>query len=371
MKRNLFLTSLLVVAVALVWLPIAAMADSITPVTFTGSGPTGASYTVDKTVTINKGTPTTSLVDVFLLSDTTGSMGDVIGSVQTSANAIVTAASGLGDVAFGVGEYKDKTTAGDPFNFRVNTAVTKNLPNITAGIGAWSASGGGDLPEQDLYALDQVAKNGAGDGATAVGWRPGAAKLVVWFGDAPSHDPSGAGSPGGPVTGATTIADLVAAGVKVAGVNITHFGQNMDSAGQVTAITSATGGAMFAGIPNASDIAAIIEGLLETILSTYKVVGLDTSEVPAGVGVSVTPGSYSGAFDRSIDRTFEFSVTFTDLELGTHTFNIYATVDGSRVATESDSITSTAGGEVPEPATMILIGSGLLGIAGLRKRFKK
>jgi hypothetical protein len=367
MKRKLLY---LFVAVALVWLPIAAMADSITPSSVTASGPTGTSYTVNKTVTVNQSI-TTSLVDVFLLSDTTGSMGGTIAAVQASASAIVTAASGLGDVAFGVGEYKDKDTAGDPFNFIVNTAVTKTLANITAGIGAWSASGGGDTPEQALYALDQVAKNGAGDGATAVGWRAGSAKLVVWFGDAPSHDPSGTSSPGGGVTEAQTVADLVAAGVKVAGVNVSGVvGGGLDSAGQASAVTLGTGGILFTGIPSSDTIATIIGNLLTEILSTYKTVSLDTSEVPGEVGVSVTPDSYSGAFDRSIDRTFDFEVTFTDLEPGVHTFNIYALVDGARVATESDSITST-GGEIPEPATMILIGSGLLGIAGLRKRFKK
>ena len=86
---------------------------------------------------------------------------------------------------------------------------------------------------------------------------------------------------------------------------------------------------------------------------------------------SVTPGSYTGSFDREIDRTFGFDVTFTGLTPGIYDFSIYASVDGGRVATESDRITVGDGTAVPEPATLLLIGFGLLGLTGVQRRMKK
>ena len=345
---------LLGVALFVLGLPVWAMADSISPSTFTGSGPTGASYTVNKTVTISAGAPTTSKVDVFFLADSTGSMGGAIANIKASATSILSSASGLGDVAFGVGEYKD---VGDTFVYRTNTNISASgAANVTAaqaGINLWGASGGGDTPEANLYALQQVASTTA--------WRTGSARILVWFGDAPGHDPSGPTA----VTEAQATAALQASNVKVEALNVGFGGLN--STGQAGRIATATGGTLFSGISDA-DIVAAITAAITSAFDTYTTVSLDTSEVPAGVGISVTPGSYTGSFDRSIDRTFGFEVTFTDREPGTHVFNIYAAVDGGRVATESDSITSTTG--VPEPGLLILLGAGLASLAGLRRKIK-
>ena len=193
--------------------PVNALADTVVPPTYSASLTLGQSVTITKTVTISAGTPTSAKVDVFFLADTTGSMGGAIQSVKDGAAAIMAATSGLGDVAYGVGEYKD---VGDPFVYRLNQDITNDTAAVQTGINAWVASGGGDFPEGQLYALYQV--------ANTTSWRPGSTRILIWFGDAPGHDPAG---PTG-VTEAQATAALIANTIKVLALDI----GSLNSSGQ-------------------------------------------------------------------------------------------------------------------------------------------
>ena len=124
-------------------------------------------------------------------------------SVQSGAAAIIAGTSGLGDVAYGVGEYRD---VGDAFVYRLNQDITTDTPAVQTAINTWAASGGGDLEEGQLYALYQV--------ANTVAWRPGSTRILIWFGDAPGHDPSAG------VTEAQAIEALVAKTIKALALDL-------------------------------------------------------------------------------------------------------------------------------------------------------
>jgi hypothetical protein len=316
-----------------------AMADSIAPTSVTKTLGIGESYTVSKTVTVDKDS-TAGKVDVFFLADTTGSMGPEIASVKAAASSILSTTAGLGDLAFGVGEYRD---TGDAFVYRLNQDITTSSAAAQTGINAWSASGGGDFYEANMFALQSVANDSS--------WRAGSERILVWFGDAPGHDPSAGGA-----TEASATAALVANNISVQALDT----GSLNGTGQATRIAAATGGTYQSGV-NSANIVAIINAAIAAAVANYSTVGIDASEAPLGVNVAVVPGTgYSGAYDRSVTRTFHFDVTFTGTAEGSYTFNLYGTVDGGRVATEVDNITVSA---VPLPASAWL-GLTLLGSLG-------
>lgn len=314
-----------------------ALADSISPDTFTATLDIGESVTITKTVTVSEVPPVTAPIDVYFLADTTGSMTGAISAVKASASSILSSISGLGDVNFAVGEYRD---FGDAFTYRLDTNITSSAATAQTGINAWYASGGGDWAEAELYALSEA--------ATGTSWRDGSTRILVWFGDAPGHDPSGG------VTLSDAISDLTSMHIAVEAVDV----GSLDAYGQASNIAAATGGDYYSGI-SSSSIVDTITASISAALEKYYSVGLEV--VGDTTGLDVDLGStYTGTWERDADRDFTFDVTFTAEAAGTYTFDIAATVDDGRVAFERDSI--TVGDSVPEPATMVLLGAGLLGL---------
>ena len=173
---------------------------------------------------------------------------------------------------FGVGNYKDFPPASSlPFTHQLNP--TDIAGNITAAIGTWSAGGGGDIPEGQFLTLDQLAQPPGG----SIGWRAGAKRIIVWFGDAPGHDPiciaiSGLGSA---ITEASVTAKLVAEQMVVLAISTATPGLDADpmpfstdytstcgapggAAGQATRLAAATAGAFVTGINPTNIVNTII-----------------------------------------------------------------------------------------------------------------
>jgi hypothetical protein len=259
----------------------------------------GQSVDVTKTVHTS---PIPPKMDVYFLSDTTGSMLPAIANVQANAGSILsTVSGGSADAAFGAGDYKDFPFDSYAFD---NAAPIGTAALANAAISAWSASGGSDTPEGQFFALHQLA-------AGAAGYRSGATKVLVWFGDAPGHDPVCNAIDGGvgDLTEASVTAELVNAGIRVIAVSTTTGdpdGLNGDpaassfdygacgspggTAGQANRIAAATGGTAFANVPPEDVSNAILTGLsnlpVEVAPSVSCEAGLTATFAPASSTVT-------------------------------------------------------------------------------------
>jgi hypothetical protein len=271
-----------------------------------------------------------SKVDVYFLADTTGSMDSILTAVQNGASNILDALNALGlDMVFGVGNYKDFQPGAEfpaPFAFQHQLNPTTTVADVKNAFNAWSASGGSDTPEGQLFALDQLAEPPGG----TIGWRSDAKRIIVWFGDAPGHDPVCAAASGLPfdITEASATAKLVAQNISViaistdTGVPGALDGDPTDgddyadvcgpaggSPGQGTRIASATGGTHATGIDKTTIVDAITNLVLSAATTINNLNLVPTGETAPFV-VSITPAAGYGPLSGDSEHVLKFEVKF-------------------------------------------------------------
>lgn len=299
--------------------------------------------------------------DVYLLADTTASMSPIISTVRAGIGAVVSDPAFAGfDVAWGVGNYKDfPVPLSSPYAFQPQLAPTTDTTAVITAVNTWSASDGSDIPEAQLFALQQVAD-------PAIGWRPGSKRILVWFGDAPGHDPVCAAISGAPadVTEATATAALVGAGITVVAISTdtgtagaldgdpaagsTDYGVCTvgGSPGQATRIAGATpDGSHTTGVDATTMIATLVS-LISAAVQRINHLGLQPTGAIVPFVTSITPAGYD-SLPGDAGHTLPFEVTWTGVhecadEDQVFTGSLDVIADGTVVASKRVTITVPA-----------------------------
>ncbi|MCL2873131.1 MAG: putative Ig domain-containing protein, partial [Betaproteobacteria bacterium] len=334
-------------------------AASLTPDPLTVELIEGQTIDVTRVVTLDSTGPATKKLDIILLSDTTGSMGGTINSVKTNARYILAALSGGDsrfadiDIAVGVANYW-----GDPSEYPSSTKesvveqsynlgqpLTKNLADVETAINQWSADGGGDGPEGNFFALQQLATSGAstdgkepadeGFASGAIpGWRDGARRLVILFGDSPSHEEV--------CNICETMRALHDNGVTVALVNTVEANQGIDQQGQASVIAQASNGSLFYGVDNSSAVVDAIFTAAESATSTINL-SLESIGDTSGLGITFRCGDALGCDNVPSGETRNFTMTIKGVNSGLYSFRTQVAAQHSIFAQDTVKVRSCSG----------------------------
>jgi hypothetical protein len=320
--------------------------------------------TEDETITVHvpvSGVPPKA--DIYLLADTTASMGPIITTVQAGIDTVLNMPF-FGDIAWGVGNYKDfPVPAPNPYAFEPQLSLTPGAAGVAAAklaVTAWSASDGSDIPEGQLFALQQIATD------PAIGWRPGSKRILVWFGDAPGHDPICQAISGVPdITETTATAALltnppitvvaISTDTGTAGAldgdptaGSTDYGVCTvgGSPGQATRIAGATPGGSHTSGVNTATIIATLTSLISSAVQAIGHLELQPTGAIAQFVTSITPSGYD-SLPGDVEHTLPFDVTWTGVQDCTDkdqvlTGSIDVVADGVVVASKPVKITVPA-----------------------------
>ena len=129
-------------------------------------------------LTANQAATKVTKLDLMLVVDTTGSMGDEINFLQSELRSIISSITAKHrnlDIRIGFVFYRD---LGDEYVTRT-VVFDRDVGRVQGALARQSANGGGDYPE----AMDQALIRAVGQD-----WRPDAVKSLLLVADAPPHD---------------------------------------------------------------------------------------------------------------------------------------------------------------------------------------
>ncbi|KAJ5389110.1 uncharacterized protein N7496_000178 [Penicillium cataractarum] len=257
-----------------------ATTPGVSPASVSQSQNPGTTFNIQKTVDTPEIPPTP---DIVLLVDNTGSMFGAISDIRTNLKTVISSVTSSQPTAeFAVVEFGD-AQGGSTVPFRVDQGLASDVTVLQNAVNGLTASGGGDLPEDWINALYQIATG-------AISFRSGSSRVVVLVSDAPSHNPSGGHTLDDAITALET------ANIRVIAVNV----GGIDTNGQATSVTSATGGSLIPAGNGAS-------GVTDAITSGLHDLPVDiTTSISCGAGLSV---SFSPADSKVQSGT---AATFTE-----------------------------------------------------------
>ena len=356
MRRWKFLGSIVITMLLMASSMMPAFA-SISPEALEATLAPGESISETKTVTIPDIAPRADVVFSF---DLTGSMGSIISQAKLKSAEIMTNLSASGsDINYGVMSYMDyphyyssygysatygsnSTYCGD-YAYGLNQTVTSNTTAVSAAITGLTIGCGGDGPQD----YTRIFYESYAD--TSVGWRPGAKKILLNFGDNVPHDNnlnegvmagnlSKGGDPGrDEVMFTSDDLDLQTVLADMAANNTILLESHTTSSYNAhwNYWTNITGGQTFV-----TSSGTLVDDVVAAVLSTLNITNVTNLHLAAESGygswVSSTD-TYSGPAGVEVDLNLTITVPDGTPD-GDYTFNVSA-IDDSGVSYGDQSVT--------------------------------